>query len=210
MYYGANMERRTASMAPLPISQRHSQIAGERGFTLLEMLVALTLVVIVMSIAIPSFTNTIKNQRLVTSANELLVSLSLARSTAITTRAPVVVCRSSNATQAAPACGAGSGWHEGWFVFSDNNANGVFDALEEQLWEQHGPLPTDVTVNVGGNADVAVRFRALGTVPGFNTTFQVCDDRKSDSQFQSNMRQVVLAFSGRAQVRDGIGGTACR
>ena len=210
MDYGASMERRTAFLALLPTPQRHSQVVSERGFTLLEMLVALTLVVIVMSIAIPSFTNTIKNQRLVTSANELLVSLSLARSTAITTRAPAVVCRSSNATQAAPVCGAGSGWHEGWFVFSDNNANGVFDALEEQLWEQHGPLPTDVTVNVGANADVAVRFRALGTVPGFNTTFQVCDDRKSDSQFQSNMRQVVLAFSGRAQVREGIGGTACR
>lgn len=204
------MDRTTVSMAIWPRSSGRSHVRGARGFTLLEMLVALTLVVIVMSIAIPSFTNTIKNQRLVTSANELLVSLSLARSTAITTRAPVVICRSSNATQAAPVCGAGSGWHEGWFVFSDNNANGVFDALEEQLWEQHGPLPRDVTVNVGGNAEVAVRFRALGTVPGFNTTFQVCDDRKSDSQFQSNMRQVVLAFSGRAQVRDGIGGTACR
>ncbi|MGB1558272.1 MAG: GspH/FimT family protein, partial [Oceanococcaceae bacterium] len=117
---------------------------------------------------------------------------------------------SSSSTQEVPVCGAGASWHEGWIVFTDNNANGVYEPPVEQLWEQHAALPSDVTVNAGGNANTAVRFRALGTVPGFNTTFQICDDRKAASQHQQSMRQVVLAFSGRAQVREGIGATPCK
>ena len=211
MDYGASMERRTAfcDQRRLGVSALTSKVHA-RGFTLLEALVAAALAALLIGFAIPSFIELNKNQRLVTAANELLVSLSLARSVSLTTRAPTVVCRSSNATQPNPVCGAGSSWHEGWIVFSDNNANGIYEAATEQLWEQHSPLIGKLTINSGGNADPFVRFSALGTVPGFNSTFQICDDRKSDGKYADRMRQVVLAFSGRAQVRHGIGGTACK
>lgn len=182
---------------------------AQRGVTLLELIVAMTILAVTAAFAVPNYQDFVKNQRLVAAANELLTSLTLARSTAISTRAPTVICRTSAPSAERPVCGAGSFWDEGWVVFSDPNDNGAVDE-NEIVWERRGALPGEAEIGAAGNIANRVRFLPIGTSPGFNGTFAICDDRKGDKDIRDRMREVVIAVAGRARVDKGDGETPCR
>ncbi len=167
----------------------------------------IVLVGITTTLAVPSFSNLIKNQRITATSNELLTSLTLARSSAITTRTQVVVCPSANSSAANPVCGGA--WEDGWIVFTDINGDGTVTPPQETLWEQHPALGGTVKIGAPGALGNLVRFQPIGTAPGSNGTFAVCDDRGSDADQRQNMREVILAFAGRARVASGDGDTAC-
>lgn len=179
----------------------------QRGLTLTELIVVIALVGITTTMAAPSFSNLLKNQRITAASNELLTSLMLARSSAITTRGQTVICPSSNSAAAKPACGGS--WEDGWIVFTDLDGDGEVTPPQETLWEQHPALGGTIKIGTVGNLATRVRFQPIGTVPGFNGTFAICDDRADDSAQRANMREVVLAFAGRARVEKGNGETAC-
>jgi type IV fimbrial biogenesis protein FimT len=68
------------------------------GFTLIELMITMTIVAIVATIAAPSFTAIIRNNQITTEANRLITGLKLARSEAIKRSAPVTACLSSVTT----------------------------------------------------------------------------------------------------------------
>lgn len=85
-----------------------------RGFTLVEMMVAIAVAAILLVIAVPSFTNAINSNRLKTTANALIGSLKTARIAAVQRNAPVQFCSNSatsNTTTDAlgTACGTNAG-----------------------------------------------------------------------------------------------------
>ncbi len=192
----------------LSVSQRLHPIRirsnRQRGFTLAELLTVVVLVGITTSMAAPTFSKLLKNQRITAASNELLTSLMLARSSAITTRSQTVVCPSANSASAKPTCGGS--WEDGWIVFTDLDGNGEVTPPQETLWEQHPALGG--TIEIGAPAAL-VRFQPIGTAPGSNGTFAVCDDRADDTGQRKNMREVILAFAGRARVVEADGDTAC-
>jgi prepilin-type N-terminal cleavage/methylation domain-containing protein len=61
----------------------HNKSEYNSGFTLMELMVTIAIAAILVGTAIPSFTSTITNNRLTTSANELVTALNLARSEAV-------------------------------------------------------------------------------------------------------------------------------
>lgn len=65
------------------------------GFTLIELMIVVVLLAIFASIAIPSFTQFLANNRLQGAANELRSLLIAARTDAVTKRAPVTVTENS-------------------------------------------------------------------------------------------------------------------
>ncbi len=72
------------------------------GFTLIELMIVVVLLAIFASIAIPSFTQFLANNRLQGAANELRSLLIAARTDAVTKRSPVTVTENSgtwNASQ---------------------------------------------------------------------------------------------------------------
>lgn len=188
-----------------------------RGFTLLELMLAITLAAIVLGFGVPSFQNFVRNSRITGVANELLSAVYLARSEAVKRRASTVLCLSSNPDDAAPACdGDGS---QGWVVFVDdadpdvasgNDRNVQVDAGETVLL-RHGPLHATVGVNVApADNEGYVSFAPSGAARGIaavGTPFSslvLCDDRGNalvpGTDDDSTARALVVEPIGRPRV----------
>jgi type IV fimbrial biogenesis protein FimT len=117
------------------------------GFTLIELMITIVLAVIVIALAVPSFQDTIRNNRLVTQTNQFISALNLARSEAIKRGVRVTVCRSGDQT----SCGSGA-FDKGWIVFTDPNNNAALDAGEEII-NVAGAAVGEVIIT--GNTNVA-------------------------------------------------------
>lgn len=94
---------------------------------------AVAVVAILTSIAYPSFKETIRSNQMATTSNEMLASLSLARSEAVKNKRGAGICASSNGD----SCD-GSSWAAGWVVWVDSNANSTFDSNETALRYSQG------------------------------------------------------------------------
>lgn len=111
-----------------------------KGFTLVELLIVIVITAIMMSLAMPSFTDFMALTQIKTDASNLHLSLMRARSEAVTRNASITV---------QPAAG---GWKDGWTI-----SNGI---------ETQGPAkteiagPASVTYNANGRAtgDAAISF----------------------------------------------------
>src|SRR5688572_9547660 len=95
----------------MSITMVHVSSHTEGGFTLIEMMIVISLIAILMAIAVPSFRDASLSSQLRSTANELVAGAMLARSEAIKRNAIVTMCVSSSGT----ACTGGS-WEQGWIV----------------------------------------------------------------------------------------------
>lgn len=154
------------------------------GFTLMELIIILAIVAILASMAAPSFSNIIQTNRMSTQYNELLGTLSLARSEAVKRGVSATVCKSDNGSS------CGGSWHEGWLAFVDIDRDGVVDSGEEVV-RIHSALS-------GGNTLVFARNRVTydsdGLATGFTGTFTLCDSRGD-----TDSKGLVVSNTGRVR-----------
>ncbi|MCW9023734.1 MAG: GspH/FimT family pseudopilin [Gammaproteobacteria bacterium] len=99
-----------------------------RGFSLIEVMVALVVFALIAAFTVPNFRNFVQSNNITASANNLMGSLSLARSEAVKRNIPVSVCASS--TQV--SC-TGVDWDNGWIIFTDTGMDGAVDGDDEIL-----------------------------------------------------------------------------
>jgi type IV fimbrial biogenesis protein FimT len=168
-----------------------------RGFTLLELMVTLTVAGVLLSVGVPSFFDVIRNSRAAANANELVTALSIARSEAIRRGARVSICRSANGA----ACGGT--WQQGWIVFLDTAATDIAaptvgDVL--RVW----PAPSGNTTIATAPANMEwVRFlprgnvRTAGAMPVVYTmTVQGCSGLQARSIELNNIGRTSVARVG--------------
>lgn len=150
-----------------------------RGFTLIELIITVAVASILFTVAVPSFQDTIRQNRLTTQANELITALNLARSEAIR--------RSQNVT-VTPKAG---GWSFGWIVESIDPVTGLaevpilrdFEALQNNLLFTGGPL--------------AYTYQPSGFKIGLATdTFTLCDSSRSGTRG----RTIRVSTTGRPRI----------
>jgi len=163
------------------------------GFTLLEMIITLTLISLVMAFGVPSMRDFVKNDRLVTQINTLVGHLAYARSEAVLRHQPVIVCASSTLS----SCSANN-WADGWIIFVDADSNSDFSAGEAML-RQHQALSGDNTLT--SSIGSVVTYDQRGFAPDSIGSFSLCDDRGTEK-----MKSISISATGR--VRQG-GGASC-
>lgn len=86
-----------------------------RGFSLVESLVTMTMLVMLIAMAIPSYLSFTIDTRMTAGANDFLTMLSFTRSEAVKRNTRVTLCKSSSGT----ACTTSGDWQQGWIVFVD-------------------------------------------------------------------------------------------
>lgn len=144
----------------------------QRGFTLVELLVVLTVTGILLTIGLPQL-NTFSASRATGSHVSLLASaVRLARSEAVKRGTPVSICPSLDPEAVGgPACSGGANdWASGWVTFSDLGALGVIEAGDRVIRIQ-SPLSNSGGIqSVGGNT---LSFFPTGIAIGGQRTINV-------------------------------------
>lgn len=181
---------------------RHDACRGacrrESGFTLIELVVALTVIAIMLVLAVPSFTTTINTNRLAALSNDVIASMQTARMEAIRRGVRVVACRSDNGT----SCSAGARW-TGWIVFVDpdrNNApNAAADILRRDTVKPPLQLWTSSRIS-GDGSRVVFRPDGLAHADNDDLVFAQLAACLPTNQPRENVRDISIAAGSRFNV----------
>jgi len=162
------------------------------GFTLIELMVAVTILAVLAMLAAPSFNEAILSNRLASYANTFMASAQLARSEAIKRNATVVMCRSADGA----SCATDGGWQQGWILWRDADNDDTVDAGE--VIQRQQALSADY--HFTGNA-YSVDFLATGgariTGGGSPVTLSLCRAAPEPGRQERSLR---LAATGRTSV----------
>ena len=164
----------------------------ERAFTIIELMIAVALTGILLSMAVPALSSFTQNSRQTGAINDLVSTIHLARSTAITTNSRVTVCTSSSGNDCELVA-----WDQGWIAFSDANSDQSVNLGEtihsagagvEELGIQSGDFAQFLMYRPNGRAMNA----SVNTNSG---EFTICDQRGDDYA-----KVLIIDLSGRPRV----------
>jgi len=142
------------------------------GFTLVELLVTLAVGGILLTAGVPSFTTSIKNNRMVTQLNGFAGALNLARSEAVKRGRTVTLCiRNTAGTD----CNNSGDWQDGWIVFVDLDSDGAVDTNE--MISTREPFDGAQTFVFWTGANNIITYNGHGRATGATGNFNICDDR---------------------------------
>jgi type IV fimbrial biogenesis protein FimT len=153
----------------------------QRGFTLMELLVTVSVLVITLAIAVPALSGFVRSSQLSGTQTELIGALMLARSEATKRGAQVGV--------AAVTPASGAEFTNGWTVWVDANNDGVVDA-GETIVRQYPARKNNVTIRTVAGQTVA-SFKATG----FSTAqvaFKICSTVAPTRGYQVQLDPVGL------------------
>lgn len=170
--------------------------AFHRGFTLIELMVTLALVVILMAVATPSFTAFQRNSELSSLANNMIASINAARAEAMKRgrRAMVVPTDFTN-------------WNSGWVVFVDIDNDAAYISTSDVTIATAVPTPSYLAVTGNGSAAPGtpyIMFDSSGfprlMAGGFGAlTFTIQRNDVNASQQNEQTRRIIISSTGRVR-----------
>ena len=177
-----------------------------RGFTLLEMMVVITIAAILAAIGVPAMVDFVRNGRLTSGINDFVTATTVARSEATKRQVTVTMCASAAPTAASPSCATGEDatWATGWIVFVDPDGDATLDT-GEVLLQRQGPIHTAVTIKADDEVAEYVSFGRDGrtrTTAGAPAAGSLvfCDARGLDAVGDlSTARALSISRTGRPQ-----------
>ncbi|MEX2516475.1 MAG: GspH/FimT family pseudopilin [Gammaproteobacteria bacterium] len=163
------------------------------GFTIIEVMIAIVIIGVLITIGVPSFQSTVMNNRLVTQTNLFVTSLNQARSEAVKQNQQVSICATNNGTSCATS---GTNWENGWLVFVDRDGDGTIDdgddcgdaATDDCILTIQEPLAGELTLSSDTRI---ITYSGNGTVDN-NRMLALCDSRGADYA-----RAIMIGNTGR-------------
>ena len=164
----------------------HHHALRPRGFTLVELMVTLSVLVVLVAIAVPSFDGVRLSSRLNAYATALVAGGQLARSEAIKRNVPVTLCVSADGA----SCSTTGQWETGWIVLTGTTV------LQQQPAAADGYQLRDT----GGTSTLVFQPTGVGASPASIT---ICRASPAASQ----ARLVSISATGRTAVKRLSDGT---
>jgi type IV fimbrial biogenesis protein FimT len=150
------------------------------GFTLIELMITLAVAGVFIALALPSFAQFLRNQRVSTQANEFVTALQTARSEAIKRRKQVDVVADASA-------GNANEWGGGWSVsYTDGGT---------QLVRSYPELEGNLTLNSAADL-VTISYSGDGAVNTGADTVDLCAVNVPLGQ-KNRGRRISVSLTGR-------------
>ena len=182
--------------------------AKQSGFTLLELLFAVTLLALIAGIGLPNLQDFVRNSRMSGAANDIISDFNFARSEAVKRRVAITLCKSQDGA----ACDEDDDEpFTRWIIFVDDedpaiveatDGNGEVDGAEVILRDRQ--LPDSITV-VTDDDEIRAVFLSTGfpRIEAANANrFVLCDVRGNASTTggDSAARAIEVLPTGRPSV----------
>lgn len=171
-----------------------------RGFTLIELMVTVSLAAILLVVAVPSMQEMLATQRVRTAASEMQMAAQETRSAAL----------KYNRRAIAQPVNSTDGWKGGWQIYIDTNANASYDSGSDTLVVTHEALTGDAVITKSSGANTNNYFAYEGT--GFldssisgsaNATWEISSPKTA------RRRCLIIERSGRARIQEPPYGSTC-
>lgn len=159
-----------------------------KGFTLIELMVSVTIVAVVAAIVIPNFNEFIIRMRVDNEISQLHRLLLTARNSAINTNQDVTLCPIDNNSRCT------TDWQNNIIVFIDTNDDDVYSAeMNEVIIRLKPPAKINDKLQYGLHRK-RILFAATGRTTGWgsNGTLKYCPENNVELS-----RAIVIATSGR-------------
>lgn len=121
---------------------RGAMALSNQGLTLIELLIAIVILVVLASVAVPSFQGYMANQRILSQQETLLNGVAIARETAAQVSRHISICP----TETGQRCHHSNDWSMGWLIFQDLDANQQLGQGESILFA-HVNSEQKITIN---------------------------------------------------------------
>lgn len=158
------------------ISNSNISLRGKAfGFTMIELMITLVIVGILATIAVPSFRDFVRTQRVKSASFELVAALTLTRSEAIKRNTNIVMTQASG------------GWQNGWSISAGGQALRTQNAYN------------GVSITDSANA-AAITFNRDGRLGSTPTSFTV---GASPASSNVSSRCISISLSGRPNSKIG-------
>ena len=160
------------------------------GFSLIELMVALSVTAVLLASAAPSFGSLVNSTRVSVQSNHLLESLLQARAEAVNRHKLVQICQMDDVASLECSSDYSSyrNWSVGWMIFEDTNGNNNYDSNDEIIRVEQGNEHVQLVFNQRG------RLRFFPDGRARSAGFTVCGAN------QRHYRHIYLLHTGRARV----------
>jgi len=165
----------------------------EPAFTVLELMITLSIVSILLLSGVPAFQQYTQQQRMKAAVASLHNDLMMGRSEAVILDTRVVGCPGSPTE----GCSGANDWSAGWIVFADSNADRQRQPGETLVRRGQGLENLNIYSSVGR---LNIRFFPDGSAPGSNGSITFCGLGGPDKA-----RKLVISNMGRIR-RDSAAG----
>lgn len=187
---------------------RHRQT--QQGFTIIELMIAIAVAAILVTMGVPALRAYMTNTQLVAQANGLLGAFNYARGQAVTEN-DLLGVRISPGAALNSGIPANSTWNDGWTVWRDKDNDGVLDVdtdedINEVLRVGEGSGSADISVTSlwsATNSEIGeIQYQASGMINARDTAvFRLC------SSHSLVKREIRITRTGRGALTTDVNGT---